>query len=61
MQSADKNRKKCYETPLVEIIEWECVVNICQVSGGVKIDPGFDEEITIPLNQIMGIDNIGMI
>lgn len=51
MQSVEKIGKECYAEPLLKIVEWEGAGVICQ-SGGVSIDPGFDDETIIPLNQI---------
>ncbi len=48
MKPVEKNRKECYEEPLLEIVEWEGAGIVCQ-SGDITIDPDFEEEITIPL------------
>lgn len=54
MQLIKKANKKCYVSPLLEIIEWEGVSAVCQ-SANINIDPGFDDETTISLDEFTGI------
>lgn len=53
MQLIEKYRKDYYEAPLLNIIELECAINMCQTNvdtnGSVTIDPDFEEEIIITL------------
>ena len=60
MQLIKKANKKCYVSPLLEIIEWEGVSAVCQ-SGNVNINPGFDDEIIITVDEFMEIDKIDII
>ena len=60
MHSVEKTSKKRYVAPLLEIIEREAASTVCQ-SGNVNINPGFDDEIIITVDEFMEIDKIDII